>query len=127
MTAALNPGSPVTYRPYGWPATYVGDENGMARIRYYDASEVVVSPHTLDAWPYPVTLVPRSEVRRIHTDHGSPSFPQIDADGVVELGWVELVARDYRELAEDSDRALHLTALADDLDELVARYEQVPA
>ncbi len=123
----LASGAPVTYRPYGWPATYVGDENGMARIRYYDASEVVVSPHTLDVWPYPVTLVPRSEVRRIHTDHGSPSFPQIDGDGVVELGWVQLVARDYRELAEDSDRKLHLASLADDLDELVARYEKAPA
>jgi hypothetical protein len=124
----LNPGAPVTYRPYGWPATYLGaDENGMARIRYYDATEVVVSPHTLDVWPYPVTLVPRSEIRRIHTDHGSPSFPQIDGDGVVELGWVRLLASGYRESAEGSDRALHLTSLADDLDRLVGRYEKVAA
>ncbi|GAA0493894.1 hypothetical protein Ade02nite_20990 [Paractinoplanes deccanensis] len=124
----LTPGSSVTYRPYGMPATYLGaDDNRMARIRYYDATETVVHPDTLDVWPYPVILVPRAEVRRVHTDHGSPSFPQIDGDGVTEVGWVRRLASDYRELAEDSDQALHLTALADDLDELADRYDKVAA
>lgn len=124
MTDTLTAGARVVYRPYGWFATYVGPaEAGAARIRWDDATEVDVSPHTLDVWPHPVVLVPRAEVRRIHTDHGFPSYPQIDGDGVMDLVCVGLTARDLREsAAEGGDRALSREALADDLDELVSRY-----
>jgi hypothetical protein len=123
MTAALAHGARVVYRPYGWFATHLGPTDCGVRIRWDDATEIVVNPHTLDVWPHPVTLVPRAEIRRIYADHGVPSFPQIEGDGVVDLMCVELSARDSREMAEDSDNALRLTAIADDLDELVARYE----
>lgn len=125
MTTTFAPGDRVVYEPYGWFATYVEtDSAGMARIRWDNAEEIVVNPHTLDVWPHPVVLVPRAEVRRIYTDHGVPPWPQIEGDGVVDLICVELSARDSRELAEDSENALRLSAIADDLDQLVARYQQ---
>lgn len=122
-TLAVN--ARVVYRPHGFFATHLGpDQHGMARIRWDDATETVVNPNTLDVWPHPVTLIPRAEVRRIYTDHGVPSFPQVDGDGVIDLECVALSARDSREFADGSPNALRWEAIADDLDNLVARHER---
>lgn len=125
MTHAFTPAARVVYRPHGFFATYLGPgPGGTALIRYDNATEATVHPATLDLWPYKVVLIPRSEIRRIYQDHGSPSFPQVDGDGVMDADVVSMFAKTSRELAEDSDNALRLIYIAEDLEELVVRHEQ---